>query len=505
MANFTQISNQFTVNGVIDPTKPVLENLERMAVNSGCWLTYDVYNGKWGVVINQEGESQFSFTDDNILGPISVSGTGLSERYNAVKVSYPRGDINDQVDFVKVSTPTADKHIYEQDNTLDMTLDMCNDPVQAALIANRELKQSRVDLVIDFDADFTCQGLTAGDVIDITNNELSWTNKLFRIITIREVDDDSGSLYYSFTALEYDADVYNNDLSRLTAETNNGITTLGYISTPVTPTITLFERESRPRALFEALSPVGIIEGVEFWISTDGTNYDIFGTTRPFDNGVYPISTTVQLELDNLNAGTIYCKVRGINSTTTGAFSSVASTTYTPVQTTDAINTDTDLVDLNGSLLTAAALSTLLTLLDDLYSNGSSGPGSIFDKIFDIFNDETGVDILDTGNAFVTDSFATVSANSTSIVASGLDTLTIESGTNVTIDADALTKTVTINSTGGIGNIQEAVLAGNGITITGNASVIEVASDGKWDGASKFVSTSAPVGNVADGDVWFKI
>ena len=505
MANFTQISNQFTVNGVIDPTKPVLENLERMAVNSGCWLTYDVYNGKWGVVINQEGESQFSFTDDNILGPIAVSGTGLSERYNAVKVSYPRGDINDQVDFVKVNTPTADKHIYEQDNTLDMTLDMCNDPVQAALIANRELKQSRVDLVIDFEADFTSQGLTAGDIIDITNAELSWTNKLFRIITIREVDDDNGSLYYSFTALEYDADVYDNDLTRLTAETNNGIVTLGYINAPLTPQITLFERDSRPRALFEAITPIGIVEGIEFWISTDGTNYDIAGTTRPFDNGVYAISDPVELELDNINAGNIYCKVRGINDTTTGPFSSVASTTYTPVQVTNAIDTDTELTDINGTLLTAAGLSTLLTLLDDLYSSGDSGSGSIFEKIFDIFNDETGVDILDTGNAFVTDSFGTVTAGNVSIIASGSDSITFDTGTNMTITANVDTNVVTFDSTGGIGNIQEAVQAGNGITITGNATQIEVASDGKWDGSTKYVSTSAPTGNIVDGDVWFKI
>jgi len=43
-----------------------------------------------------------------------------------------------------------------------------------------------------------------GDIIDITNSTLGFTNKLFRIITVAEVESDNG-LQSEITALEYDS------------------------------------------------------------------------------------------------------------------------------------------------------------------------------------------------------------------------------------------------------------------------------------------------------------
>lgn len=506
MSGTSSIDNQFTINGVLDPNNTVLDNLEKLATSSGCWLTYDVHDGLWSVIINQAGTSTKSFDDSNIIGSIQVSGTGITEIYNKVKVNYPRSDINDQVDYVTAEIAAADRNTAEPDNVLEMNLDLVNDPVQAELIGVRELKQSRVDLLLTFETDYTAIDLKAGDIIDVTNTQLGFSGKLFRILTMEEVDTSDGSIRIAITALEYDADVYNNDLSRLTRTNTNGIVTLGDIGTPAAPQITLFQRDARPRAVFEVNTPTGTVEGVEFWTSTDGSSYDIAGTTRPFDLGAYASNTPVELELDNLQAGNIYCKVRGINAQTTGPFGSVASSTYTPVQVTNAIDPNTEVQDVDGTLLTAAALSQLIVLLDDLMSDGDSGGGSIFEKIFDIFETTTGVDVTDTANAFISNSFANVEVSGQSTLTSnGLDTLTLEAGTNMTITTDALTNTVTFESTGsGTGNLIASVLAGNGISITGNASTITVSSDGKWDGATKYVSTTQPAG-ASDGDIWFEI
>jgi len=51
--SISQIPAQFNINGVIDTTSPVFQNMERIANNSGAWITYDVHNGAWSVVINQ--------------------------------------------------------------------------------------------------------------------------------------------------------------------------------------------------------------------------------------------------------------------------------------------------------------------------------------------------------------------------------------------------------------------------------------------------------------------
>ena len=387
------LPTQFSINGVIDPTAPVFQNMERLANNSGCWLTYDVHQGKWSVVINQAGTSTKSFDDSNLIGSVSISGTGITEMYNGVKVNYPLGEINDEVDFIKIDIDSADRQQNEEDNVLDINLDLCNDPVQAQHLGLRELKQSRVDLMVSFKTDYSAIDLNAGDIIDITNSHLGWTNKLFRIMTLSEFDDDDGGISIEITALEYDADVYINDLDRLSVSNTNGIVTKGGLGTPSTPTITLFERDQRPRALFATTTSTGIVEGVEFWISSDGTNYNLAGTTRPFDLGTYAPSTAVDFELDQISPGTIYCKVRAINDQSTGAFSSVSTAAYAPIQVTDVVTDSTELQDATtGSLLTGAGLSSLLVLLDGLMTDSDSTSGSVYDKIFDVFNTDVGSD-----------------------------------------------------------------------------------------------------------------
>jgi len=104
--------------------------------------------------------------------------------------------------------------------------DIVNDPVQAALIASRELKQSRVDKVIEFRTDFSYLGLKAGDLISVTNTPYNFSNKVFRIISLQEDDSDEGVLSLSIRALEYDANVYSTaGLERDDRFTDTGIIT----------------------------------------------------------------------------------------------------------------------------------------------------------------------------------------------------------------------------------------------------------------------------------------
>ena len=385
---------QFSINGVIDTTAPVFQNMERLANNSGCWITYDVHLGKWAVVINKAGNSIKQFDDSNIIGAVSIAGTGITDMYNSVKVNYPRNDINDEVDFVKVDISDDDRQRNEEDNVLDMNLDLCSDPVQAQHLGVRELKQSRVDLVVSFKTDYSAISLNAGDIIDITNDHLNWRNKKFRIMTLSESDEDQGGIAIDITALEYDDGVYDNDLSKVEVSNRNGIVTKGGVGTPTTPVITLYEKDSRPRAKFETVTPTGIVEGVEWWISVDGTKYKIAGTSRPFDLGTFPLNTDIDFEFDELSEGTISVKARAINSQNTGQFSSIATTSYKPVQTPDAIGPGTGVIDPDSgdNLLPGTAISTLLVLLDELISNQSYESGGVFDNVFEAFNDSVGGD-----------------------------------------------------------------------------------------------------------------
>jgi hypothetical protein len=212
----TIFKNSFTINGVVDTNKPVYQNMNTLATASGCWITFDVNQGKYAVVINQAGASVKSFTDDNILGSITVSGTGITELYNSVQVDFPHKDLLDQNDTIVYSIPTANRFANEQDNILNFQLDCVNDPVQIERLAVRELKQSRIDRVIRFRTDFTSLGLKAGDIIDVTASMYEFTAKKFRILSISEEDGDDNALALSITAFEYDESIY--DFTGLTRE-----------------------------------------------------------------------------------------------------------------------------------------------------------------------------------------------------------------------------------------------------------------------------------------------
>jgi hypothetical protein len=213
-----------TFNGVIDTTQPVMRNLETMCTAAKCWLTFDINTGKWSVVINRSGGSIASFNDSNIIGGINVSGTGLTELYNKVRVEFPHKDLNDEKDWLSIAIPVANRFNNEHENTLEMSFDIINDPIWAEMIASTELKQSRVDKIIEFRTDYSKLGLKAGDLIDVTAEMYGYTNKVFRIVTIAEEDADDGTIQLSITALEYDADVYDySDLALYQRERANGI------------------------------------------------------------------------------------------------------------------------------------------------------------------------------------------------------------------------------------------------------------------------------------------
>lgn len=219
----TYVSGLYNINGVISTDKSVMQNLNALCTSAGSWMTYDISDGKWSVVINRAGSSVASFNDTNIIGGINVSSTGINDLYNSVTLEFPHKDLRDQTDYIDFDIPAGDRFPNELDNRLNMSIDLVNDPIQAAYIASAELKQSRVDKIIEFRTDFSKLGLKAGDLIDVTNTMYGYSNKMFRITKMQE--EDAEGLVISITALEYNSDVYSTDgLTRTLREKKTGIT-----------------------------------------------------------------------------------------------------------------------------------------------------------------------------------------------------------------------------------------------------------------------------------------
>jgi hypothetical protein len=396
------LADRYQINGLLDTSQNVFINIEKVANSCASWISYDNYQGSFGVIINKTGSSVASFNNSNILTDITIQGTGLTELYNNVKVEFPNRDIRDRSDYVNIEIPNADRNANELDSVLNIGYELINEPIQAQLLGLVELKQTRVNLIISFETDYSYMNLKAGEIISVTDEISGFVNKEFRILAITENQTDESPLTLQITALEYDPNIYSvADLYRYTRSDDNGIITIANIGTPGTPQVTKFEKVARPRVEIETTSPAGVVEGIEYWYTTDinepnddNRSYILLGTRRPAGGGTFSSGDTVVLDVDTLNTAEFYVKTRGFNDITTGPFSATSGLVdFTPQQVTDAINDQTQAFDSLGGLATAIGLLSLLNGVDGLFG-GLTGPGSLFDKIFGTFEDETGVDLL---------------------------------------------------------------------------------------------------------------
>jgi hypothetical protein len=384
---FSYSETRYRINGLLATEDTVFDNLQKLCDAAGAWLTYDVQAGKWSVIINKPESSSWTFDDSNIIGPINISGTGLDELYNKVTVSFPHEDLLDQTDTISIEIPDADRNDNEPDNTKFIKHDIVTNPVQAELLGFMELKQSRVDKIISFKTDYSKIAVKAGDVIDVTSSVYGFNAKLFRVITVREVDSDSGAIDIDITALEYDEDVYNaDDLSRFTRTNSTGIVTIGNITAPDQPTVTLYSNIARPYMSIATQVNSGLSNAVDFYITKDvpstGITIDTnrtytFLTTEFAGNGnVFAPGTTVRANV-TYNTGDFLVKCRSKNSSAVSEFSTPSGLiNYTPKQVTDTIGPNTDVRDSNGNLATIASLFALLQLADSFFGgNAAVGPG----------------------------------------------------------------------------------------------------------------------------------
>ena len=400
----TYISNVFSINGVVDTNQTVLQNMNTLASAAGAWVTYDINAGKWAVIINQAGTSISSFTDSNIIGSVSVSSTGLTELYNSVEIEFPNSDNLDQKDYIKFEIPSGDRFPNEPDNELQIQMDIINNSVQAELIASRELKQSRVDKIIEFRTDYTKLGLKAGDLIDVTLSQYGWTSKVFRIMKIVEEDGDDGIFSLSISALEYNSDVYSTTgLTRtarsvspeITAKKNNAAVAsadTGKTTDDLTNSLTDPNNLALAIALMSALAPnsssgrgstgltprvynfqTGFIFFTEFIYFNNSDT--VFATTAYNPAEFYNLGVSTTLPFDGyyqidyyINSTTGLTRTaRSISPEITAKKNNAAVASADTGKTTD---------DLTNSLTDPNNLALAIALMSALAPNSSSGRGS---------------------------------------------------------------------------------------------------------------------------------
>ncbi len=201
-------AKRYQVNGSLSTTEDVKARITSILSGSSGSLRWD--NGKYGLFLNkEESPVSFTFSEDNILGNISVSEVGFTNLVNKIDISYGRDENNNwQKNNAYLESPAAVKYPNEIDRVRTVSLPLVATNIEAERYGTLILNQARQQLVVQHKADATAMPLQSGDVVRYNDSDYGWDNKLFRIVKVAEMEIN-GALEYQIEAIEYADAVYN--------------------------------------------------------------------------------------------------------------------------------------------------------------------------------------------------------------------------------------------------------------------------------------------------------
>ena len=242
---------RYRVNGPLATGTDCLTNLQILVDSCDSWLQYSEFLGQWRVIINQSYtdyttiDALYLVDDNNLVGGINVAPINLNETFNQLEVAYPNQYVRDQTDYQLIELEDYAVGVMspnEATNKLDVDFPVVNTSVQSVYLGVRRLLQSREDLTITFQLDYSGIQVEAGDVIRVKNEVYGWDvlngsrGKLFRVANVAEEKYQDGSLGVRITALEYNDTIYDDfALTSYEPDPNTGIQNPNFISQPDPP------------------------------------------------------------------------------------------------------------------------------------------------------------------------------------------------------------------------------------------------------------------------------
>ena len=208
--------DRWQVDGMLSTYQPVKVNINEICRSCQAYFAYDAKQGKFKVISNRaatvaEQANAYLFNDDNIVSSIEITSTELYSLYNSIDAEYPSVTKKDQTQTIVISTPSGDRNTNEPDNPLDTRFNLVNDRARVGNLANIDLRQARTSMVLNFTADYSAIVCDVGDVVKVTNSLYGFTNKLFRVMRVTEIETSDAMLGAKVMLLEYSDDIYTHD------------------------------------------------------------------------------------------------------------------------------------------------------------------------------------------------------------------------------------------------------------------------------------------------------
>ncbi|MFY8211760.1 MAG: hypothetical protein ACOVLB_03760 [Candidatus Nanopelagicus sp.] len=348
----TATQPRYRINGPIITGQNCLQNLQSLVDACDSWLQWNESVAKWSIIPNRSYldyttyDELFLIDSSAITTGVNVSPVDLNATYNWIEAQFPNKKIEDNTDYTFVVLDTEDKNPNEPLNKLIIRLDQVNSSVQAKYLATRRLIQSREDLIVNFEMDYSGIQIDAGDVVRVrfpvygwgpTNDNPANLDKLFRVDQVQEFKRENGVLGVNLSLIEYNNQVYENiNIQDYEPAANTGLTDPTIVGTPAAPTISNILVESGTFSVNCIVPTPGQVIAMEFWYGSTPTiennNYKLWDTQF---NSTTPVYAPGQAESSNVvgfQPGQFYWAVRAITQSTKSAFSNATGQSWSPAQ-----------------------------------------------------------------------------------------------------------------------------------------------------------------------------
>ena len=329
---------RFKFNGVVNPSRTIMSNLQDMASCCDCLIKYTEVTGKWGVVVQSPSYSiSMALNDSNIISGITISPIDMASSFNIAEVKFADNTAQDtfasSIFDLAVINPSL-MYPNEPVNKQSISLPLVNNSITAQYLANRFLESAREDLIVQLTINYIGLQLDAGDIVTITNVNYGWVAKLFRIQKVTQQFNDAGQVTAQLSLMEYNPAIYDDkNITEFTPSPNTGIGDPSFFGTVPTPVISAqYPANNIPIfTLIVTTASSGITQYAEVWysaFSNPTADQRIFAGTSEIQSNGTPWGINFALPviaLSGIPAGNWYFFSRMVNSLGTSIFSSASS------------------------------------------------------------------------------------------------------------------------------------------------------------------------------------
>lgn len=184
---------RFVSNVILDTDQDVIENIRILLSGMRGFMTWT--NGIYGLVIEDEGTSTFSFNTGNMLGNLQIQSETKQTKLNCCVVEFTDPDTNWQKNQVQYPTPGSDheqEYLDEDNGTVlekRVVMPTITDIYLAQDFAEMIVHRSRNGLIAKISATSEAMNVVVGQIVDVTHPSPGWSAKPFRVQGVELVAD----------------------------------------------------------------------------------------------------------------------------------------------------------------------------------------------------------------------------------------------------------------------------------------------------------------------------